>query len=87
MEELRLKGKDALKKIFNKEQNITIFEKNIYEVTLKQMKKYEKIEDIYTFNIYQFIIQFIMKVVNIKIIIFILEVTKSTFDAVGRGAP
>ena len=55
MEELRLKGKDALKKIFNKEQNITIFEKNIYEVTLKQMKKYEKIEDIYTFNIYHFI--------------------------------
>ena len=58
MEELRTKGKNALKKIFNKEQNITIFEKNIYEMSLKQLKKYEKIEDIYTFNIYQFINDF-----------------------------
>jgi DNA-directed RNA polymerase subunit M/transcription elongation factor TFIIS len=55
MEEFRSKGKTVLKKIFTKEQNIIIFEKNIYEITLKNLKKYENLEDIYIFNIYQFI--------------------------------
>lgn len=55
MEEFRSKGKTILKKIFNKEQNIIIFEKNIHENTLKNLKKYENLEDIYIFNIYQFI--------------------------------
>lgn len=54
MEDLRSKSKNVLKNIFNKEQNINIFEKNIYETTLKNLKKYEKLEDIYIFNIYQF---------------------------------
>jgi DNA-directed RNA polymerase subunit M/transcription elongation factor TFIIS len=55
MEELRSKGKTTLKKIFTKEQNVIIFEKNIYENSLKNLKKYENLEDIYIFNIYQFI--------------------------------
>lgn len=55
MEELRLKGKNSFKKFFTKEQNIIIFEKNIYESTLNSLKKYENLEDIYIFNIYQFI--------------------------------
>ena len=54
MEEFRSKGKTVLKKIFTKEQNIIIFEKNIYEITLKNLKKYENLEDIYIFIIYQF---------------------------------
>ena len=55
MEELRSKGKTTLKKNFTKEQNVIIFEKNIYENSLKNLKKYENLEDIYIFNIYQFI--------------------------------
>ena len=55
MEDLCSKGKNALKNIFSKEQNIVIFEKNIFETTLKNLKKYEKLEDVYIFNIYQFI--------------------------------
>jgi DNA-directed RNA polymerase subunit M/transcription elongation factor TFIIS len=55
MEEFRSKGKNTLKKIFTKEQNVIIFEKNIYENTLKNLKKYENLEDIYIFNIYQFV--------------------------------
>ena len=54
-ENIRLKGKNALKIIFNKEQNISIFEKNIYNTSLKNLKKHEKVEDVYLFNIYQFI--------------------------------
>jgi DNA-directed RNA polymerase subunit M/transcription elongation factor TFIIS len=54
MEEFRSKGKNTLKKIFTKEQNVIIFEKNIYEITLKNLKKYENLEDIYIFIIYQF---------------------------------
>jgi len=58
MEDYRLKGKNALKNIFNKEQNIAIFEKNIFESSFKQLKKFENIEDIYLFNIFQFINDF-----------------------------
>lgn len=54
-ENIRLKGKVALKNIFNKEQNIVTFEKNIYNTSLKNLKKHEKVEDVYLFNIYQFI--------------------------------
>ena len=54
-ENIRLKGKVALKNIFNKEQNIFTFEKNIYNTSLKNLKKHEKVEDVYLFNIYQFI--------------------------------
>ena len=54
-EYIRLKGKVALKNIFNKEQNIFTFEKNIYNTSLKNLKKHEKVEDVYLFNIYQFI--------------------------------
>ena len=54
-ENIRLKGKVALKIIFNKEQNISIFEKNIYNISMKNLKKQEKVEDVYLFNIYQFI--------------------------------
>ena len=60
MEDFRIKGTDALKIVFTKEQNINTFEKYIYEISLKYLKKYEKIEDIYTLNIYQ-IINEIMK--------------------------
>lgn len=55
MEEIRNKAKIALKNIFNKEQNINTFEKNIYDISFNNLKKYENIEDIYLFNIYQFI--------------------------------
>jgi DNA-directed RNA polymerase subunit M/transcription elongation factor TFIIS len=58
MEDYRLKGKNALKNIFNKEQNIVIFEKNIFESSFKQLRKFENIEDIYLFNIFQFINDF-----------------------------
>ena len=54
-ENIRLKGKVALKNIFNKEQNIFTIEKNIYNTSLKNLKKHEKVEDVYLFNIYQFI--------------------------------
>ena len=54
-ENIRQKGKNALKIIFNKEQNISIFEKNIYNISMKNLKKQEKVEDVYLFNIYQFI--------------------------------
>jgi DNA-directed RNA polymerase subunit M/transcription elongation factor TFIIS len=54
-ENIRQKGKNALKIIFNKEQNISIFEKNIYNTSMKNLKKQEKVEDVYLFNIYQFI--------------------------------
>lgn len=54
-EEFRSKGLNALKKIFTKEQNIVTFEKNIYQASLKALKKYEKIEDIYLYNVFQFI--------------------------------
>lgn len=54
-EEYRLKGLNALKKIFTKEQNIISFEKNIYQVSLTSVKKYENIQDVYLYNIYQFI--------------------------------
>jgi len=54
-ENFRLKGKIALKSIFNKEQNIITIEKNIYNTSNKILKKFEKFEDVYLFNIYQFI--------------------------------
>lgn len=55
MQEIRDKGKNILQKVFTKEQNVIIFEKNIYETTNKSLKKYESFEDLYLFNIYQII--------------------------------
>jgi DNA-directed RNA polymerase subunit M/transcription elongation factor TFIIS len=55
MEEYRDKGKAVLKTVFNKEQNVNIFEKNIYDITLKNLKKYEDIEQVYLYNIFQII--------------------------------
>ena len=55
MEEIRIKGKNILQKVFTKEQNVTIFEKNIYDSTIKNLKKYENFEDLYLFNIYQIV--------------------------------
>lgn len=55
MEEIRNKSKECLRTIFNKEQNISIFEKNIYEISLKNLRKYEDFEQVYLFNIYDII--------------------------------
>ena len=55
MEDYRIKGKNALKTVFTNEKNINTFEKNIYEISLKYLKKYENIEDIYNLNIYQIV--------------------------------
>ena len=61
MDELRMKSKTALSHIFNNQKNIIIFEKNIYDSSLKNLKKYENFEDIYLYNIYQFIYDFKQK--------------------------
>lgn len=55
MDESRKKAKNALKIVFNKEQNINTIEKNIYDVSMNNLKKYENLEDVYLFNIYQLI--------------------------------
>jgi transcription elongation factor S-II len=54
MEEYRIKGKKALEIVLNNSQNINIFEKNIYEITEKNLND-EKLEDKYLLNIYQII--------------------------------
>lgn len=53
--EYRNKGKNALKTILNKEQNVIIIEKNIYKTTLLNLKKYEDLEKVYLFNIFQIV--------------------------------
>lgn len=55
MKEYRDKGNTALQTVFSKEQNVNIFEKNIYEISLKNLKKYENIEQVYLYNIFQII--------------------------------
>ena len=66
MDELRMKSKTALSHIFNNQKNIIIFEKNIYDSSLKNLKKYENFEDIYLYNIYYCQKYFLV----IKIILF-----------------
>lgn len=55
MNEYRNKGLNALKTVFNNEKNVTIFEKNIYDISLKNLKKYENIQQVYLYNIFQII--------------------------------
>jgi DNA-directed RNA polymerase subunit M/transcription elongation factor TFIIS len=55
MEEIRNKSKECLRTIFNKEQNVSIFEKNIYEISLKNLRKYEDLEQVYLSNVYDIV--------------------------------
>jgi DNA-directed RNA polymerase subunit M/transcription elongation factor TFIIS len=52
---IRNKGKEILKKILNNEKNIIVFEKNIYEITNKNLKIQEDLETNYFINIYNVI--------------------------------
>lgn len=51
MEEFRIKGINALKKVLTKEQNVKIFENCIYNITFENKK--DNIELLYYLNIYQ----------------------------------
>ena len=51
----RDKAKDALKCVITRENNINIFEKNIYDVTEKNLKEDEDLECVYLKNVFQVI--------------------------------
>ena len=51
----RTKAKDALKCVMARENNINIFEKNIYDVTEKNLKGNEDMESVYLKNVFQVI--------------------------------
>jgi DNA-directed RNA polymerase subunit M/transcription elongation factor TFIIS len=81
MEEIRDKGKIILKTVLSKEQNVNIFEKNIYDSTLKNLKKYENFDDMYIFNIYQTIVNINKKNLSLQELIKIIKDNKLTWNS------
>ena len=51
----RVKAKEALKCVMARENNINIFEKNIYDVTEKKLKDNEDLETVYFKNVFQIV--------------------------------